>query len=317
MKKLDLNKKLILAPMAGVSNAAYRKICRDLGADICIGEMVSAKALCYGDKKSFDLLFATEEEQPCIPQIFGSDPEIMARAAVKAIAVTNPIAIDINMGCPVHKVVSGGDGSALMKDPDLIYKIVQAVTQSVDVPVTVKMRSGFDDNLNAAECAQAAQSGGASAITVHGRTRAQMYAPPVNLDIIAQVKNSVDVPVIGNGDVKDGQSAIEMYERTGCDSIMVGRAALGNPFVFAEIKAALEGKAYEKPALSTVMETARRHVHALVSLKGERIGVLEARGQLAWYIKDIRGAAAIRAEATKVTTLEEVDNFIDSVIALT
>lgn len=315
MKKIDLDKKLILAPMAGISNSAYRGLCREHGADICVGEMVSAKALHYGDKKSIQLLSATKEEQPCIPQIFGSEPDIMAEAAVKVVELTHPIAIDINMGCPVHKVVSSGDGSALMKDPELIFRIVKAIAESVDVPVTVKMRSGFDSlSINAVECAQAAQSGGAAAITVHGRTRAQMYAPPVDLEVIAAVKRAVGIPVIGNGDIKDAESAREMYERTGCDSIMIGRAALGNPFIFAEIKAAQRGETYEKPSTQKLMETARRHVHALVMLKGERVGILEARGQMAWYVKNIRGAASIRARATAVSTLDEADRFIDEVI---
>ena len=298
--------------MAGISNTAFREICRAHGADMSVGEMVSAKALWYGDKKSAQLLHTSEAEQPCIPQIFGSDPKIMAWSAKKVIDLTRAPAIDINMGCPVHKVISGGDGSALMKNPGLIFDIVGQVVSAVDVPVTVKIRAGFDDNnLNAVECARAAESAGAGAITVHGRTRTQMYAPPVNLDIIAQVKQNVKIPVIGNGDVKDGKSAVEMLEKTGCDSIMVGRAALGNPFIFDEIKCFLAGKAYEKPSLSTIMETARRHIHSLVALKGERIGILEARGQLAWYIKDIRGGASLRARATKVSTLQEADEFID------
>lgn len=304
--------KLILAPMAGISNSAFREICRDFGADMSVGEMVSAKALWYGDKKSAQLLHTTEAEQPVIPQIFGSDPEIMASSAKKVIELTGAPAIDINMGCPVHKVISGGDGSALMKNPDLIFDIVKAVTGAVDVPVTVKIRAGFE-KINAVECALSAESAGAAAITVHGRTRTQMYAPPVNLDIIAQVKEAVGIPVIGNGDVKDGKSAKEMLETTGCDSIMVGRAALGNPFIFEEIKAYLSGQPYEKPSLSLIMDTARRHVHALVALKGERIGILEARGQLAWYIRDIRGGAALRAQATKVSTLNEADEFINSI----
>ena len=304
--------KLILAPMAGISNSAFREICREYGADMSVGEMVSAKALWYGDKKSAGLLHTTEAEQPVIPQIFGSVPEIMASSAKKVITLTKAPAIDINMGCPVHKVISGGDGSALMKNPDLIFDIVKAVTGAVDVPVTVKIRAGFE-SINAVECALSAESAGAAAITVHGRTRTQMYAPPVNLDIIARVKEAVKIPVIGNGDVKDGKSAKQMLDTTGCDSIMVGRAALGNPFVFEEIKAYLSGKSYEKRPLSDVMETARRHVHALVSLKGERIGILEARGQLAWYIRDVRGGASLRAQATKISTLTEADEFIDSI----
>ncbi len=298
--------------MAGISNSAFREICREYGADMSVGEMVSAKALWYGDKKSEQLLHTSEAEQPCVPQIFGSDPEIMGWSAKKVIELTKAPAIDINMGCPVHKVISGGDGSALMKNPTLIFDIVKAVSSSVDVPVTVKIRAGFD-SINALECAKAAEDAGASAITVHGKTRTQMYAPPVNLDVIAQVKANVKVPVIGNGDVKDGKSAKEMLDVTGCDSIMVGRAALGNPFVFEEIKAYLSGKPYEKPSLSVIMETARKHVHALADLKGERVGMLEARGQLAWYIRDIRGGASLRAQATKISTLAEADEFIDSI----
>ncbi len=303
---------LVLAPMAGVTDLSFRKVCRRLGATHTVTEMVSAKALTFGDKKSFELLRTDGEDSPVAIQIFGNDAKIVANGARLAYEHVECPSIDINMGCPVHKIFGNGEGSALMKSPGLIYDIVREVKEAVPCPVTVKMRAGVDpEHENAVECALAAEEAGAAAITVHGRYRSQMYAPPVNYDIIGKVKSAVSVPVIGNGDVVDGKSARDMLSRTGCDGIMVGRAAMGNPFVFAEISAYLKGEEYSAPSLEVHLETARAQLSELIALEGERKGCREARSRLAWYLKGIRGAASLRAMAGSICTLEDINRIID------
>ena len=295
-----------LAPMAGVADRAMREICALHGAAYSVGELASAKGIVLGDKKSAELLFCAEglDVQGC--QLFGSEPEIMASAAQKALEY-NPAFIDINMGCPAPKVAASGGGSSLMKDIPLAEKIVAAVVSISKVPVTVKMRSGWDDeNINAVELAKACESAGASAITVHGRTRKQMYAPPVNIDIIAGVKQSIKIPVIANGDIVDAPSAKEMYEKTGCDFVMVGRGAMGNPFVFEEINAYFEGREYIKPDLKTRLSVCQKQIELMHKYKDPHNAILEARKHTAWYLSGINGAAALRRMCGEISSLEDV-----------
>ena len=295
-----------LAPMAGVADRAMREICALHGAAYSVGELASAKGIVLGDKKSAELLFCAEglDVQGC--QLFGSEPEIMASAAQKALEY-NPAFIDINMGCPAPKVAASGGGSSLMKDIPLAEKIVAAVVSISKVPVTVKMRSGWDDeNINAVELAKACESAGASAITVHGRTRKQMYAPPVNIDIIAGVKQSIKIPVIANGDIVDAPSAKEMYEKTGCDFVMVGRGAMGNPFVFEEINAYFEGREYIKPDLKTRLSVCQKQIELMHKYKDPHNAILEARKHTAWYLSGINGAANLRRMCGEISSLEDV-----------
>lgn len=296
-----------LAPMAGVADRAFRQICVDFGAAYVVGEMVSCKGLCFQDKKSRELLELDESEHPAAVQLFGDDPAIMAEAAKLAMDY-RPDIIDINMGCPAPKIAGNHCGSALMRDPDLCRRIVQAVKDAVPVPVTAKIRKGYaKDEVNAVEVALACEAGGADAITVHGRTRDQMYAPPVDWDIIRRVKEAVKVPVIGNGDVVSPQSAAALYEETGCDLIMVGRGALGAPWLFSQIEAYLNhGQILPDPPLVKRMEILCRQVERAVALKGEKVALREARKHAAWYMKGWRGAASLRAAAGQISTMEDV-----------
>ena len=250
----NLKHGLMLAPMAGYTDTAMRQVCHNLGAEYSVTEMVSAKAVCFGDKKTHALARINAEEGPCAVQIFGSEPDVMARAAeVLSHGERDgvpPVAIDINMGCPVHKIFSNGEGSALMKNPDLIYKIVKSVADSIEIPCTVKLRAGISaDARNAVECALAAEAGGAALITVHGRTRVEMYSGKADWEIIKNVKKSTHIPIVANGDVCSGDDAARMLAETGADGIMVGRAAIGNPFVFAQISATLNGEEYLAPTI--------------------------------------------------------------------
>lgn len=297
----------ILAPMAGVADMAFRELCVSYGAAYVIGEMVSSKGITMSDRKSRRLLALSEKERPAAVQIFGDDPEIMARSAVECL-VYNPQAIDINMGCPAPKIAGNGGGSALMKDPEKAEAIIRAVVKAVDIPVTVKIRAGWDsEHLNAVEIAKRAEQAGAAAITVHGRTKQQMYAPPVNRDIIAEVKRNVSVPVIGNGDVIDGESAAQMLEETGCDMVMVGRGALGRPWVFSQISAFLKHEAIlPEPPVSERMRVMVKHIETICDYKGERVGIRESRKHAAWYMKGIKGAAAFRRDAGTLENLDQV-----------
>lgn len=307
---------VLLAPMAGVTDRAFRRLCRDFGASATVTEMVSAKALCFGDKKSGKLCEIDDKERPAAIQLFGHEPQTLARAA-QLVSIYKPDWIDLNMGCPVHKVVSSGDGSALMRDPSLIFRIVKAVTQATEAPVSVKLRAGIGGVENAALCAQAAQQGGAAAIAVHGRMREQFYAPSANWDVIADVKRAVTIPVIANGDIDSPQAALDVLARTGADGLMIGRAALGNPFLFEQVKAALLGEPVPAPpSPERRLEVAREHIGALVALKGDRIGMLEARGHMGWYLKGMRGAAALREKCNRLTTLEELDALIREALSM-
>lgn len=297
--------KIFFAPMAGVGDSAFRTICMRHGADGVTSEMISAKATVFGDKKTLQLAKRTDEEAPFALQIFGSEPDIMARGAKILSDSARPDSIDINMGCPVNKIVKNGEGSALMRDPALVYEIVARVTDAVyPLPVTVKLRRGFSEKqINAVEVALMAEKGGASMITVHGRTRDQFYSPPVDLETIKAVKEAVSCEVVGNGDIVSGESAKEMLDVTGCDHLMIGRGALGRPWIFNEIKSYLYGTPMPLiPTGDTLREAIITHLDLAVSLKGEKQAIMESRAQIAWYVKGIKGAAAIRQRINSAMT---------------
>ncbi len=306
IKSLEIKGFAALAPMAGVADRAMREICMKHGAAFCVGELTSSRGITLGDKKSASLLYCGEKERPVASQIFGNDPEIMADAAKKTLEY-RPDFIDINMGCPAPKVAGNGGGSALMKNPDLAESIVRAVVKAVNLPVTVKMRTGWDgEHINAPELAERCEAAGAAAITVHGRTRMQMYAPGIDYETIARVKRAVNIPVIANGDVKDGESARYMYSATGCDFLMIGRAAQGNPFVFEEINAALSGREYRRPTLEQRFEALFEQVSLMQKYKGEHIAMLESRKHTAWYLGGICGAAKLRRECGEITCFSDI-----------
>lgn len=311
----DIGHGICLAPMAGYTDRAMRLVCHELGADYSVTEMVSAKAVVYKDKKTFSLAKIQSDEGPVGIQIFGSDPEIMAEAAESLISSCEgamPTAIDINMGCPVHKIFSNGEGSALMRSPELIEKITRAVSSSISIPCTVKIRSGVDSSsINAVECALAAESGGAALICVHGRTRVQMYGGKADREIIKNVKCSVQIPVIANGDVTNAEEAMSMLSDTGADGIAIGRGAVGNPYIFAEIKAALENRVYTPPSFEERVRLALRQLKVAVEDKGERIAIPESRKQIALYLRAFSGAAALRADINSATTYREVEKIME------
>jgi tRNA-dihydrouridine synthase B len=299
--------RVALAPMAGIADRAFRELCVGYGACYSVTEMVSAKGLSLNDKKSKELLLITDSERPCGAQIFGNDPKTMAIAAEKALEFA-PQFIDINMGCPAPKVAASGGGALLMKNPVLAEEIVKQIVAATSLPVTVKMRAGWDDNtINAVELAQRCENAGAAAITVHGRTKVQMYSPPVNTDIIKEVKKAVKVPVIGNGDVTDGKSAAKMLEETNCDLVMVGRGALGRPWVFKQINAYLEHeRILPEPPVIERMLIMLKHIEKLCEYKGERVGIREARKHAAWYTKGLRGAAEYRAKMSSIESMDDL-----------
>lgn len=295
-----------LAPMAGVADRAMREICIKHGAAFCVGELTSSRGVTLGDKKSAALLSCSDAERPIGSQLFGCEPEIMADAAKKALEF-GPDFIDINMGCPAPKVAGNGGGSALMKDPALAEKIVEAVVGAANVPVTVKMRTGWDsENLTAVELAKRCEAAGAKMLTVHGRTRVQMYAPAIDYKTIAEVKRAVKIPVVANGDVCGGESAKYMYEATGCDFVMVGRAAQGNPFVFDEINAFFEGREYIPPTLKQRFDTLFSQVELMLKYKDPRNAILESRKHTAWYMQGLKGAAALRRMCGEINSLDDI-----------
>ena len=310
-----INGKAILAPMAGVTDRAFREICMGFGAAYCVSEMVSAKALTLRDRKSAELLTITESERPMAIQLFGSEPEILAAAAPIAERY-RPAAIDINMGCPAPKITGNHSGSALMKDPALCGRIVEAVVRATELPVTVKIRKGWDDNsVTAVEVAKACEAAGASLIAVHGRTRAQMYAPPADWDIIARVREAVSIPVAGNGDIFCAADAMRMLERTGCDYVMVGRGALGNPWIFREINSLYErGCPVSPPGLYERLTVMHRHIEKLCEYKGEYSGMREARKHTAWYMKGLRGAARLRVLCGRLRTFDDLKLLLQAVL---
>ena len=314
---------LLLAPMAGVTDHAFRATCHRFGAEYTVSEMVSAKALCYEQRgrkgtpaRTAALAAVKKADGPMAIQLFGSEPSFMAEAAALlesgkfrgADYEVPPVAIDINMGCPVPKVVSNGEGAALMRTPTLAAEIVRAVKKAVSVPVTVKIRAGWDnDHRNATEFAKQMEEAGADLITVHGRTRQQFYAPSSDNTVIAAVKAAVKIPVIGNGDLFTAEDVVHILEQTGCDGVMIARGALGNPFLFAQIKAKLAGKPYVPPTTHERLQVALSHAAAMVENKGEAIGIAEARKHMAWYCKGLNGAAAARDRLMHACTLTEIE----------
>lgn len=304
-----------LAPMAGVADRAMREVCESFGAAYSVGELTSAKAITLGDKKSASFL-ERGELKAFGSQLFGGDPEIMAMAA-KVAESCHPDFIDVNMGCPAPKVANNGGGSSLMRSPELAGKIVKAIVDAVKVPVTVKIRSGWDgESINAVEIAKICEDSGASAVTVHGRTRMQMYAPPVNLDVIRDVKKAVKIPVIGNGDVTDGISAKKMYEYTGCDFVMVGRAANGAPWVFENINEyLLSGTYLPPPPLEKRLEVLMRQIELMKKYKSPTTVILEARKHTAWYMKGVRNAAALRRMCGEIRSFHDIEIICEKALA--
>lgn len=308
IKDVEFENNVFLAPMAGIADRAFRELCINYGAGYTVSEMVSSKGLTMGDKKSGELLTLGEIENPAGVQIFGDNPEIMAQAAKMCIKY-HPNIIDINMGCPAPKIAMNGGGASLMKNPLLAGEIVKAVSKAVDIPVTVKIRKGWDDeNITAVELAKIAEKNGAAAITVHGRTRMQMYSGKVDYDIIAKVKKAVDIPVIANGDIVDEQSAAIMFEKTNCDAIMIGRGALGNPWIFRRINAYLnECRVLPDVSINEKMVVMLKHIQKIIEYKGEYTAMREARHHAAYYTKGIRGGAALRKEISTFEHFEQLE----------
>lgn len=305
---VEIKGRLTLAPMAGVTDFAFRGVCREQGAALTTTEMVSAKALVYRDEKTKSLLYIPEEEHPCAVQIFGHEPEILAEAAGMALEYSGADILDINMGCPVGKIVKSGDGSALMKNPDLAGHIIEAVCAAVKKPVTVKFRKGWDGgSVNAVAFAQVCEQAGASALAVHGRTRVQMYAGRADWDILRDVKRAVKIPVAANGDIFSAADAEHILRYTGCDLAMVGRGSFGNPWLFMQANAVLEGKPEPAlPPLAQRIDTAVEQIRRLAEHSGERIACLEARHQLPWYLHGVPYAGVYRQQLVHVETLEEI-----------
>lgn len=312
---LEWNGTVALAPMAGVADQAFRELCVAFGASYVVSEMVSSKGLHYSDRKSAELMAISDKERPAGIQLFGDDPAVMAEAARRAMEYA-PDAIDINMGCPAPKVNAGGGGASLMKNPTLCAKIVEATANAVPVPVTVKLRKGWDEHsVNAIEVAQLCESAGAQAITIHGRTRAQMYAPAADWAYIAALKRSVKIPVIGNGDITTPEDAARMLEETGCDAVMIGRGACGNPWIFQRTRAWLEEhRQIPEPGAAERMRVMCRHMEKLCALRGEANGMREARKHAAWYVHGLKGAAGFRREAGELCTLKQLYRLAAKVI---
>lgn len=313
---VQIEGRLFLAPMAGVSDAAFRHICRERGAALTATEMVSSKALVYGDKKTRALLYCPPEDRPVAAQIFGHEPAVMASAAQIALGISGADILDINMGCPVGKIAKAGDGCGLMKTPELAAEIVTAVVRAVKAPVTVKFRKGWDGgSVNAVEFAKMCAGAGAAAVTVHGRTRAQMYAGRADWDIIRDVKRAVkDIPVIASGDIFSGADAAHVLNYTGCDAAAIARGSFGDPWIFREGNALLAGQAAPpRPPLDARMDVARSQIELAASYKGERLACLEARRHLAWYLRGVAYASDCKAQAVRVETLADVRSIIERI----
>ena len=311
---VEIENKVVLGPMAGISNSAFRRIAKEMGCGLIVAEMVSDKAICYGSKKTIDMLYMTEYERPLSQQIFGNDKESFVQAALYIEKNMHPDIIDINMGCPVQKVdLSIQSCSALLKNPDKFYEIVQAVVEAVSIPVTVKIRSGWDSNsINAVEIAQICEKAGASAITVHGRTRAQGYSGKADWNIIKEVKKNVNIPVIGNGDIKSPIDAKRMLDETNCDAIMIARASLGNPWIIKNTVHYLEtGELLEDPTKEDKINMIKKHLNYLLEIKPEKVALLEMRTEASYYLKGIPGAAPYKLKLFQTKTKEEFLKVID------
>lgn len=312
---IELENNIVLAPMAGICNSAYRKIIKEMGCSLVYAEMVSDKGLIYDSKKTKDMLYFEECERPIAQQIFGSDKETFVEAAKMVEKIMKPDIIDINMGCPVPKVaVKSQAGAALLKSPAKIKEIVEAVVSAVNVPVTVKIRSGWDSsNINAVEVAKICEKAGASAITVHGRTRSQGYSGNVDLDIIKKVKENVSIPVIGNGDITSIESAKRMFEYTGCDAIMVGRGVLGNPWLMRKLTVYFKtGKVISDPTFEEKILMCFHHLNYLMKIKNEKVAVLEMRSHIAWYLKGMPRAQIVKNEIFKAKTRDEIEKILNN-----
>ena len=309
--KLEIDVPLALAPMAGITDLPYRVICRELGCGITFSEMVSAKGLLYKNIKTFSMLRIEPTERPTAIQLFGSNPDELARAAI-IIEQAGADVIDFNMGCPVHKIVANGEGSALMKTPQLAYDILASMVEAVNIPVTVKFRAGWDDeHLNAPEIAILAEKAGISAVAVHGRTREQFYSGKANWNIIREVKQSVKIPVFGNGDISSAEDGLKMLKETGCDGLMIGRGADCNPWIFAELKAALLGNPLPvKVDVATRFNMIQRHLQALIDFKGETIALKEMRRHVNMYLKGLPKAAAFRAKFNQVENQKDFSRLL-------
>lgn len=316
---VKIEKTAVLAPMASVADRAYRLMCKKYGASYVVSEMVSAKGICYSDRKTAELCTVTPEERPMAVQLFGSEPDFMAEA-VKIVLEYKPDIIDINMGCPVHKVVNTGAGSALMKDIRLASEITESAVKSArNVPVTVKIRSGWNSqNVNAVEMAKALENSGASAIAVHGRTKDQLYSGKADWDIIRQVKNTIKIPVIANGDVTDADSCLDMYKKTGCDLVMIGRGSYGNPFIFQEISTRLSGKEYTAPDIEEKMRVMLEHIRLILDLseKPEELAIREARKHASWYMNGYYGSAKFRGRCYQLNSYAEAEALAEEFVAL-
>ncbi len=305
---------LIMAPLAGITDSVFRRIVKSYGADITFSEMISSRGLWYKDKKTKELLYFQNDETPLVVQIFGNEPDIMAYAA-KEVLQYGPQGIDINMGCPMPKIVNNGDGCALMKNVSLAAKVCYAVAKASDVPVSVKFRSGWDeDSKNYIEFAKAMEQSGASALTVHGRTRAQQYSGKADISVTAAVKNAVSIPVYHSGDIINSASAFDIAEKTGCDGLMIGRGALGNPWIFSEIKSAFEGKSFNPPGWRERIDTALYHARLICEYKGEAAGIRESRKFSAWYVKGLKGSARLRNDVTKATSYNQLEELFSEYI---
>ena len=311
---IEIKGNVALAPMAGAADRAFREICMNFGAGFCVSELLSAKALVLGDKKSLKMAqdSVNEKQRRCGIQLFGCEPDIMGQAA-QIVQDFNPDFIDINMGCPAPKIISSGGGSALLKEPRLAFEIVKAVKDAIKVPLSVKMRAGFSEVIDVASFAKGLEAAGAEFIAVHGRTRRQMYAPGINFEAIKDVKAAVKIPVIANGDITCAKSAKQMLNVTGCDYLMIGRAALGNPIIFREINAFFEDKQISQISLDEKLKILRHQAEKTIEYKGEKVAMLEMRKHAAWYIKGIFRAANLRVKCANLKTLQDLDELIAEV----
>lgn len=309
---VEIENQLVLAPMAGITNEAFRSICKEMGAGLVVCEMISDKALSFHNAKTIKMTGVSQNEHPLSMQIFGADKETLVYAAKWIYENTDADIIDINMGCPVNKVAKrAGAGSSLLKNPNKVYEITKAVVEATPLPVTVKIRIGWDENnINAVENAKMIEKAGACAIAVHGRTRAQMYSGHANLDVIKEVVEAVNIPVVGNGDIVDGPSALHMLEYTGCKAIMIGRGALGNPWIFKEINAYFAGEEFKRPSKEEIYNMIVDQYERLLKLKGERLALLEMRSHVGWYLKGMQGSAQIKNKANQALSFEEVKKIL-------